>query len=96
MSKRTLKNKKIAQHSCCFMLAQEKNLKARRGNGYRFIPKGGTFPSENHHACCDKLRFVRNMYPNAPKMGQNFYHDMLMPLHDIMPSFMKLDEFWIY
>ena len=22
-------------------------------------------------------------------MGQNFYHDMLMPLHDRMPSFMN-------
>ena len=64
-------------------------LKAIRGNGYRFVPKGGTFPTENHHACCEKLQFVRSIYPNMPQMGQNLYHDMLMPLHDSMPSFMN-------
>ena len=64
-------------------------LKAIRGNGYRFVPKGGTFPTENHHACFEKLRFVRNIYPNPPETGQKIYHDMLMPLHDSMPSFMN-------
>ena len=32
---------------------------------------------------------VRSIYPNLPQMGQNLYHDMLMPLHDSMPSFMN-------
>ena len=82
------KSQTFTQHSCCSMLAREKNLKAIRGNGYRFVPKGGTFPTENHHACCEKLRFVRSIYPNLPKMGKN-YHRMLMPLHDSMPSFMN-------
>ena len=71
------------------MLTQEKKLKAIRGNGYRFVPKGGTFPTENHHVFCEKLRFVRSIYPNLPQMGQNLYHNMLMPLHDSMPSFMN-------
>ena len=52
-------------------------------------PKVGRFPTENHHACCDKLRFVRSIYPNLPEMGQNLYHGMLMPHHDSMPSFMN-------
>ena len=77
------------QHSSCSMLAQEKNLKAIRGNGYRFVPKGGKFPTENHHACCEKLWFVRSIYPNQPQMGQSFYQGMLMPLHGSMPSFMN-------
>ena len=47
------------------------------------------FPSENHHACFEKLRFVRSIYANLPQMGQKFYHGMLMPLHGIMPSFMN-------
>ena len=89
MSKRTPKDKKITQHSCCSMLTREKNLKAIRGNGYRFVPKGGTFPTENNHACCEKLRFVRSIYPNLPQMGQKIYNGMLMPLHDSMPSFMN-------
>ena len=28
-------------------------------------------------------------YLNLPQMGQIFYHGMLMPLHDSMPSFMN-------
>ena len=87
MSKRT---QKFTQHSCCSMLTREKHLKAIRGNGYHFVPKGGTFPTENHQACCEKLRFVRSLYPNLPQTGQNLYHDMLMPLHDSMPCFMNL------
>ena len=71
------------------MLTREKNLKAIRGNGYCFVPKGGTFPTENHHACCEKLRFMRSIYPNLPHMGQKLYHGMLMLLHDSMPSFMN-------
>ena len=74
-----------------FYVDTRKKLKAIRGNGYRFVHKGGTFPTENHHACCEKLWFVRSIYPNLPQMGQKFYHGMLMPLHDSMPSFMN---FW--
>ena len=83
------KSQKFTQHSCCSMLTWEKNLKAIRGNGYHFDHKGGKFPTENHHACCDKLRFVRSIYPNLPQMGQNLFPGMLMPLHDSMPSFMN-------
>ena len=64
-------------------------FKAIRGNGYRFVHKGGTFTTENHHSCCERLRFVRSIYPNLPQMGQKIYHSMLMPLHDSMPSFMN-------
>ena len=85
----TKKSQKFTQHSCCSMLTREKNLKAIRGNGYRFVHKDGTFPTENYHACCEKLRFVRSIYPNLPQMGQNLYHGMLMPLHDSMPSFIN-------
>ena len=60
-----------------------------RGNGYRFVPKGGKFPTENHHACCEKLRFFRIIYPSLPQMGQKIYYGMLMLLHDSMPSFMN-------
>ena len=40
------KSQKITQHSRCSMLTREQNLKAIRGNGYRFVPKGGKFPTE--------------------------------------------------
>ena len=83
------KSQKFTQHSYRSMLTREKNLKEIRGNGYRFVPEGGTFPTKNHHACCEKLRFVRSIYPNMPQMGQKFDHGMLMPLHDSMSSFMN-------
>ena len=75
-----------------FYVDTRKKLKAIRGNGYRFVPKGGTFPTENHHACCEKLPYVRSIYPNLPQMGKNLYHGKLMPLHDSMPSFMNFRE----
>ena len=68
------KSQIITQHSCCSMLTREKNLKAIWGNGFRFVPKGRMFPTVNHHACCEKLRFVRSIYTNLPQMGQNLYH----------------------
>ena len=58
-------------------------LKAIRGNGYRFVPKGGTFPTKNHHACCEKH------IPKPAPNGRKFLHGMLMPLNDSMPSFMN-------
>ena len=51
-------------------------------------------PKETHFMCqpiflhwSDGL--VRSLYPNLPQMGQYCYHDMLMPFHDSMPSFMN-------
>ena len=94
MSKRTPKIHKNSHNTPVVLCWHEKKkLKAIRGNGDRFIPKGGAFPTENHHACCEKLRFVRSIYPNLPQMGQIFYHDMLMSLHDSMPCFTKFG--WI-
>ena len=89
MSKRTRKITTIHTTLLLFYVDTRKKFKAIRGNGYRFLPKGGTFPTENHHACCEKLRFARSIYPNLPQMGQKFYHNMLMPLHDSMPNFMN-------
>ena len=63
MSKRTPKNHTTL---LLFYVDTRKKLKAIRANGYRFVPKGGTFPIENHHACCENLRFVRSIYPPAP------------------------------
>ena len=86
MSKRTPKNQTTL---LLFYVDKRKFLKAIRGNGYHFVPKGGTFPTENHHPCCEKLRFVRSIYASLPQMGQNLYHGMLIPLHDSMASFMN-------
>ena len=49
-----------------FYVDTRKKLKAIRGNRYRFVPKGGAFPTENHHACCEKL------IPEPAPNGTNF------------------------
>ena len=90
MSKRTPKNHKNSHNTPVVLCWHEKkNLKAIRGNGYCFVPKGGVFPTENHHACCEKLWFVRSISPNLSQMGQKIYRGMLFSLHDSMPSFMN-------
>ena len=66
-----------------FLVDTRKNLKAIRGNGYRPVTKGDTFPIET------TMLVVRSLYLNLPQMGQNFHHGMLIPLHDSMPSFMN-------
>ena len=82
------KSQKLTQHSCCSMLTLGKILKSRRGNRYCFVQKGETFPSET-------ITLVRSSglseayTQTCPQMGHNFYHGMLMPLHDSMPSFMN-------
>ena len=70
MSKRTPKNHKNWQNTPIVLCWYENFLKAIRGNGYCFVPKDGTFPTENHNACCEKLWFVGNIYPNLPQIGQ--------------------------
>ena len=89
MHKNVQTNPKNSHNTPVVLYWHAKKMKAITGNGYRFVPKGGTFPTESHHACCEKLRFVRSIYPNLPQMGQNVYNDMLVPLHDSMPSFMN-------
>ena len=66
------KSQKIDTTLPLFYVETRKNLKAIRGNGYHFVPKGGTFPTKNHHSCCEKLRFVRSIYPTYPKWDKIF------------------------
>ena len=46
MTKRTPKNSKLNTTLLLFYVDTRNFLKAIRGNGYRFVPKGGTFPTE--------------------------------------------------
>ena len=88
MSKRTRKITKIDTTLLLFYVDTRKKIKAIRGNGYHFVPKGGTFPTQT------SMLVVRSSglweaYPKPAQMGQKFYHSMLMPLHDSMPSLMN-------
>ena len=64
------------------------NFESNKRQRILFRPQRWHVPYRNHHACWEKLWFVRSLYPNLPQMGQNLYHGMLMPLHDSMRNFM--------
>ena len=89
MCKRTPKNHKKLHNAPVVLCWHGKKIESNKTQWISFHPQRWTFPTENHHACCEKLRFVRSIYPNLPQMGQNLYRGMLMPLHDSMPSFMN-------
>ena len=82
------KSQKFTQHSCCFMLTREK-IEINKRQGISFRPQRWDVSYRNHHACSEKLWFVRSIYPNLPQMGQKIYHGMLKPLHGSMPCFMN-------
>ena len=83
MPKRTPKIPKLNTTLLLFYVGTRIFLIAIRGNRYRVVPKGDMFYTET-------IRLVvRSLYPNLPQMGQIFYHDMLIPLHETMPSFMN-------
>ena len=65
MPKRIPKNDQKNTTLMLFYVNTRNFLKAIRGNGYRFVPKGGTFPTENHHACCEK--HIPKPAPNGTK-----------------------------
>ena len=89
MSKRTSKNHKNSHNTPILLCWHEKKIESNKRQWISFRPQRWDVPYRNHHACCEKLWFVRSLYPNLPQMGQNLYHGMLMPLHDSMPSFMN-------
>ena len=44
-------------------------------------------PSQNHEPSWEKLRFARSLHQNLFLFGQFFYHNMVVPWHDIHAMF---------
>ena len=86
---KTPKTPKIDTTLLLFYVDTIKNFESNKRQWISFRPQRWDVPYRNHHACFEKLYFLRSIYPNRPQMGQNLYHDMLMPLHDSMPCFMN-------
>ena len=72
-----------------FDVDTRKTFDSNKRQWISFRPQRWDVPYRNHHACCEKLWFVRSIYPNLPQTGQIFYPGILMPLHESMPSFMN-------
>ena len=90
------KNPKNWHNTPIVLCWHEKILKAIRGNGYRFVSKGGTFPTENHHACCEKLWFVRSITQTCPKWDKFFTTVCWCRFRIACQISWISDEFWIY
>ena len=89
MSKRTPKNSKIQHNTLVVLCWHSKFFESNKRQWISFRPQRWHIPYRKHHTSCEKLWFVRSLYPNLPQMGQKIYRGMLMPLHDSMPSFMN-------
>ena len=72
-----------------FYVDTTKILKAIRGNEYRFIPRGGTFPAKTIMLVMREALVNEKLIPKPTPNGTKIYHGMLMPLHDTMPSFVN-------
>ena len=65
------KSQKLTHHSCCSMLTRE-NFESNKTQWTSFHPQRWDVPYRNHQACCEKLWFVRSIYPNLPKWDNKF------------------------
>ena len=63
MSKRTPKNPKNCTTLLLFYVDTRKFLKVRRGNRYRFVPQGGTFPTETIMLVVREALVCENLIP---------------------------------
>ena len=88
MSKRTPKNHKNSHNTPVVLFDTAKKLKAIRGNGYRFVPKVGCSLPKTIMLVVRSSGLWEAYTQTCPKWDNFFYHGMLMPLHDSMPSFM--------
>ena len=85
------KPRKIPKNDTTLMLfyVDTRNfLKAIRGNGYRFVKKVRRSLPKPSCLLWEALVCEKHVPKPAPNQTK-FYHDMLMPLHDSMPSFMN-------
>ena len=72
MSKRTPKITKNNKTLLLFYFDTRKNLKAIRGNGYRFVPKGGSFPTETITLAVRSSGFWEAYTQTCPKWDKKF------------------------
>ena len=89
MQKNVQTNPKNWHNTLVVLCWHDKKNESNKRQWISFHPQRWGIPYRNHHACCEKLSFVRSIYPNLPQMGQNLYYSMLMLLHESMPSFMN-------
>ena len=86
------KSQKFTQHSCCSMLTREKKLESNKRHWISFRPQRWDVPYGKPSCLLWEAPICEKHIPKAAPNGTNFYHGMLMPLHDSMPSFMNFGQ----
>ena len=90
------KSQKLTQHSCCSMLTLGKKLKSRRGNGYRFVQKGETFPTETIRLVVRSSGLWEAYPQTCPKWDKKFTMACWCRSMIACKVSWISDEFWIY
>ena len=89
MSKRTPKDHKNSHNTHVVLCWHLKFFESNKRQRISFRPQRWDVPYRKPSCLLWEALVVRSIYPNLPQMGQNFHHDMFMPLHDSMSSFMN-------
>ena len=90
------KSQKFTQHSCCSMLTWEKKLKAIRGNGYCFVPKGGKFLTETIRLAMRSSGLWEAYPQTCPKWDKKFSTTCWCRSMTTCQVSWIWDELWIY
>ena len=90
------KSQKFTKHSCCSMLTREKKLKAIRGNGYRFVPNGGTFSTKTMMLVVRSFGLWEACTQTCPKRDKFFTTACWCRSMKACQVSWISDEFWIY
>ena len=96
MSKRTPKIPKIDTTLLLFYVDTRIFLKAIRGNGYRFVPKGGTFPTETIMLVVRSSGLWETYTQTCPKWDKKFTMACWCRSKIACKVSWISDEFWIY
>ena len=94
MLKQTLKNPKNWHNTPVVLCWHEKKFGSNKRQWISFRPQRWDIPYRNHHACCEKLWFVRSI--NLPQVGQKITTACWCRSMIACQVSWILDEFWIY
>ena len=89
MSKRTPKNHKNHTTLLLFYVDTWKKFESNKRQWILFRPQRWNVPYRKPSCLLWEAPVCEKHIPKHAQMGQNLYHDMLMPPHDSMPSFMN-------
>ena len=92
MSKRTPKNHKKSHNTPVVLCWHEKKIESNKRQWISFRPQRWDIPYRKPSCLLWEAPVCEKHIPKPAPNGTKFYHGMLMPLHDSMPSFMNFRQ----